>query len=157
MPASKIRIYISGMGIAINDKIGLNVLSAAYIEIKQTANAIPRIFAVVKSPSVGGNSGTLVIGHVQTDWFDLDLNSAAEMTLAKLVSKKNRTIDLEVKNMLLGSGKCDIKATLINDKGVGLQLFERFDIPCIGGQLSETKIRGDLRHIPGLIEIKKAG
>ncbi len=142
------KIIISGIGLAIaNTAIGVNAATMAYVSIRPNAGASPTTYGIASYLTADGNSGSLVVGYAQTEWFGIN-QAAFDALQPSALAGKGCEIDVEVKNTLLGTGKCDIALNLINKDGTGNKLIELFSIKSTGGQLSGTSVRGLIRLMP---------
>jgi len=142
------KITISGIGLAIaNTAIGINAATMAYVSIRSNNGATPTTYGIASYLTADGNSGSLVMGHAQTAWFNIS-QAAYDALQQSNLTGKGYEMDVEVKNTLLGQGKCDIALTLISKGGAGNKLIELFSINTTGGQISGTSVRGKILLIP---------
>jgi len=141
----KVRITISGLGAGIpKSPFGLNLVSGCYIETKPNdGNAPSRIYGVVDTMSVGGESSTLVFGHAQTSW--MTVAKASALQLLKYENFIGTLVDVEVKGTSFGSSKGDVSLKIIDDIGNAVSVIDKFSIAIDAYQLSSTKIRGKVR------------
>lgn len=141
------RIIITGMGLAVaRTAFGVNLVSAAYVSVRPVRGAKPATLGVFSMLTADGNSGSLVVGHAQTDWFKISKEAYIAL-LPQNVVGKSYLLDLEISNTLLESGRCDISATLIGSGYDGAEIINAYNVPTKGAQISGTSIRGAIRPV----------
>lgn len=144
----EMQITISGVGVALgNTGFGVNALTGAYIEIRRSKHFGPCKLALAKAGGLGSDTGSIVLGHVQTDWFQV--NEDLHPWLASLENLVGKTGQVEVTGALIAGGRVDIQFDVISDQGDIKSLRSKANIKSSGLQLSSTKVRGIIRRMPG--------
>ena len=141
----EVRITVSGIGAGIPAlSMGVNIISGCYIETKPNKGDAPtRLFAVVDTLSIGGESSTIFFGHAQTDWITVSL--PASINALKFENILGKLVDIEIKGTSFGSGKGDVSLKIMNDIGNTETIIDKMDIGMKAYQLSSTKIRGKIK------------
>lgn len=143
----EMRITISGAGFALGKTgFGVNALAGAYIETRPSSSFTPCLLALVKGPGIGSESGTVVFGHIQTEWFRV--STELHPWLAKRESLVGKTASIEVTGATVAGGRVDIEFDLISDEGDATSLLSKAHIRSSGFQISSTKVRGRIVQMP---------
>jgi len=144
---------MSSLGVGIpGTGFGVNIVSAAYIEIRGGKNSQIRLYGISDALSLGNNSSTLGAGHAQTAWMTVPSENYPLITVDNLLSSK---AEINFVGTLLGTGIIDVKFELINKAGASSTVLDlkSIKVPTPGAQISSTRVRGDI-HI---VKIMKAG
>lgn len=143
----EMRITISGLGLALGKTgFGANLVSGAYLETRPVSGAPSCIFGLTRGPSLGSSSGSVVFGHVQTEWFRVNVDVASAFRTNAVVGK---VADVEISGAIVSGGQVDVKVDLIDSDGNVEGLFAKANIRSSGVQVASTKVRGVLKRLPG--------
>lgn len=144
----EIKILASGVGAAIpKTSIGFNLFSGVYIQIRRASADKPQVFGIATGPEVGGNSGTLIAGHIETSWMKIDAGKHAWLcSRSSLVGKLG---EVELKGTLLFSGSVDVNFTIYDANNEAGFSLSRVKVESSGGQLADTKVRGVIKDMMG--------
>ena len=144
----EMKILASGVGAAIpKTSIGFNLFSGVYIQIRRASADKPQVFGIATGPEVGGNSGTLIAGHIETSWMKIDAGKHAWLcSRSSLVGKLG---EIELKGTLLFSGSVDVTFTLYDADNEASFSLSRVKVESSGGQLADTKVRGVIKDMMG--------
>lgn len=148
----EIRITISSLGAGLpGTGFGLNIISAAYVEVRASKNSNVRLFGVTDYLSLGNNSVTIGAGHAQTAWMKVNSANLSLLALSKMQSSR---AEINIVGTLLGTGTIDVKFELINKAGESSTVLDLkgVKVPTPGAQISSTKVRGEIK----LVNIHKA-
>ena len=142
----EMKVVISGIGAAIpKTGLGVNILSGSYIEFRNSKRIPNILMGLADAISIGNKSGTVVVGHVATDWFFVDPVKHNWVTNTNdLIGKK---AEIEVVGTLIVNGKVDLKFTVYDKNGNTNELISKVDIKSSGIQAANTKVRGVLKQI----------
>ncbi|WP_010324906.1 hypothetical protein [Marinobacterium stanieri] len=99
--------------------------------------------------SMGGDSSTFVYGSIKTDNLHINEDELKKLSISNVSGKK---MEIDISGTFLGSGRADVKLILIDDNGRYEKIIDRKDIKVSGGQVSGTRIRGDIRLIPNKLD-----
>ncbi len=70
----EMKVVIDGIGLAVpKTGFGINLFSGAYIKLRRAKGVPIVLMGLADGPSLGAKSGTVFVGHVETDWFLLIL------------------------------------------------------------------------------------
>lgn len=144
----EMKILASGVGAAIpKTSIGFNLFSVVYIQIRRASADKPQVFGIATGPEVGGNSGTLIAGHIETSWMKIDAGKHAWLcSRSSLVGKLG---EVELKGTLLFSGSVDVNFTIYDANNEASFSLSRVKVESSGGQLADTKVRGVIKDMMG--------
>lgn len=146
------KITILGAGLTVKSApIGLNAGTVALLAIRANKSAPNITYAVSSFFDVDKNNGSIVVGGVATDWIHISDESFRALQLGNL-SGEGYSLDIKIKGFLVGKGKADVEATLIDRHGAPTKAIDAYDIRCSGVQVSETAVRGQLKIMPGARE-----
>ncbi len=98
-----------------------------------------------KRPSLGSNSGSTVFGHVQTEWFRINDDSAELIQNNVVVGK---IADVNISGAIVVGGRVDVNVNLIDQNGSIDTLVAKANISSSGVQVASTKVRGVLKIMP---------
>ena len=142
----KMKVIIDGIGLSIpKTGLGLNIFSGSYISFRNSKKTPEILMGLADVISLGSKSGTVVVGHVETDWFIVDPVKHNWVTNTNnLVGKK---AEVEVVGTLLAKGNVDLKFTVYDKDGNVNELISKVDIKSSGLQVANTKVRGILKQI----------
>ncbi|WP_409523005.1 hypothetical protein [Nitrincola sp. MINF-07-Sa-05] len=142
----EMRITISGLGLALGKTgFGANLVSGAYLQTRSAKCGTVNTFGLTKGLSLGSSSGTVVFGHVQTEWFRIDENSAEFFDNDSSVGK---VADVNISGAIVAGGRVDVNVDLIDENGSIETLVTKANISSSGIQISSTKVRGILKKMP---------
>mgnify|MGYP000848359336 CR=1 FL=1 len=144
----EMKILASGVGAAIpKTSIGFNLFSGVYIQIRRSSAEKPQVFGIATGPEIGGNSGTLIAGHIETSWMKIDAGKHAWLcSRSSLVGKLG---EIELKGTLLFSGSVDVNFTIYDADNEASFSLSRVKVESSGGQLADTKVRGLIKDMMG--------
>jgi hypothetical protein len=138
----KIQLIGAGLGIP-KTKIGLSLGSGCWFGFRHTPKSPPIVYAVVEEPNIGENSGKLLIGYVQTNWFTLliDKNHVIP-NIDKLAGKiADLSLDMKLKH-------ADFTFKIISPAGDITHTITKADVAASGLLLSRYETRGELNKSP---------
>ena len=139
-------ITISGLGAGIpGTSFGVNIISGAYIEIRGSESSPSRVYGIVDTLSVGNDSSTIGLSHIQTDWMYINPKN---YPLFSLESLQDTAAEINISGTLIGSGDVDVKLEVINTHGEPTTLLDLKSIKSNSSfQIASTKIRGKLKFL----------
>ena len=142
----EMKVVISGIGAAIpKTGLGVNILSGSYIKFRNSKRIPNILMGLADAISIGNKSGTVVVGHVATDWFFVDPVKHNWVTNTNdLIGKK---AEIEVVGTLIVNGEVDLKFTVYDKNENTNELISKVDIKSSGLQAANTKVRGVLKQI----------
>ena len=142
----EMKVVISGIGAAIpKTGLGVNIFSGSYIEFRNSKRIPNILMGLADVISIGNKSGTVVVGHVATDWFFVDPVKHNWVTNTNdLIGKK---AEIEVVGTLIVNGEVDLKFTVYDKNENTNVLISKVDIKSSGLQAANTKVRGVLKQI----------
>ena len=142
----EMKLVIDGMGLAIpKTGFGVNITSGCYIQLRNSKGTPVILMGIADGPSLGAKSGTVFVGHVETDWFFIDPVRHNWVTnTADLIGKK---AEVEATGTLVAKGKVDLKFTVYDKNGNTKELMSKVDIKSTGAQIANTKVRGVLVQV----------
>ncbi len=142
----EMKVVISGIGAAIpKTGLGVNIFSGSYIEFRNSKRIPNILMGLADVISIGNKSGTVVVGHVATDWFFVDPVKHNWVTNTNdLIGKK---AEIEVVGTLIVNGEVDLKFTVYDKNENTNELISKVDIKSSGLQAANTKVRGVLKQI----------
>lgn len=142
----EMKVVISGVGAAIpNTGFGVNVISGSYIKLRNSKRMSTILMGLADAISMGNKSGTVIVGHVATDWFFVDPVVHNWVTNTNdLIGKK---AEIEVLGALIVNGTVDLRFTVYDKNGNTNVLISKVDIESSGIQAANTKVRGVLKQI----------
>ncbi len=142
----EMKVVIDGMGLAMpKTGFGLNIFSGSYIKLRDSNKNPQILMGLVDAMSLGSKSGTVVLGHVETNWFFVDPVKHNWVTNTNDLTGKKA--EIEVVGTLLAKGKIDLKFTVYDKGGDAKSLVSKVDIESSGIQVANTKVRGVLKQI----------
>lgn len=142
----EMRITISGLGVAFGKTgFGANLVSGAYLQTRSARGGPVCTLGLAKGPSLGSNSGSVVFGQVQTDWFRVTDDSAAFFQNSTAVGK---IADVSISGAIFVGGRVDINVDLIDENGSIDNIVAKANISSSGVQVASTKVRGILKIMP---------
>jgi len=142
----EMRITISGLGVALGKTgFGANLVSGAYLQTRPSKGTCISTFGLTKGPSLGSNSGSIVFGHVQTEWFRINDNSAQLFENGTVTGK---IADVKISGAIVTGGRVDVNIDLIDENGSIQSLIAKANISSSGVQIASTKVRGILKKMP---------
>lgn len=145
----EMRITISSLGLSIGKSgFGASAISGSYIEIRPSniASYCTTTYGIVKGPSLGSSSGTIVWGQVQTDWFQISNDHYS--LLSSRDALVGKTGDIQLIGTLAVGGNVDIELRIFDNEGNVTFSLDKVNTPSKGVQAASTKVRGTIRHIP---------
>lgn len=137
-------INIMGAGVALpKTGFGVNLATASYIGI--TNGYQVTLLGLSNVMSLGEKARTFVFGWIKTDPFFVCpiKHNWATNTIALI----GQTAEIELTGTLVIRGSVDLKFTVYDKHGNTNELMSKVNIKAIGGQVSETKVRGVLCRI----------
>lgn len=142
----EMKVIIDGMGIALpKTGFGVNLFSGSYISLRNNKGAPVLLLGLADALSLGSKSGTVIVGHVATQWFFVDPVKHNWVTnTIDLIGKK---AEVEVIGTLLAKGSVDFKFTVFDKEGNTKELVSKVDLESSGVQVANTKVRGVLKKI----------
>jgi hypothetical protein len=142
----EMKVVISGVGAAIpKTGFGVNFISGSYIGLRNSKKMSNILMGLADLISIGNKSGTVVVGHVATDWFFVDPVMHNWVTNTNgLIGKK---AEIEVIGTLIVNGNVDLKFTVFDKNGNTNELISKVDIESSGIQAANTKVRGVLKQL----------
>jgi hypothetical protein len=142
----EMKVVITGSGASIpKTDIGINLLTYAYIQLRFGMNDKPITLAVSDSLSFGAKSGTFILGFAKTEWFYVDTDKHKWLSdYLGLIGKK---VELDLAGTLIVNGTVDLKFTVYGKDREEKEMISKVDIESSGGQISGTKVRGNLLMI----------
>lgn len=145
----KAKIVITSVGVGGVKGLGVNVGSAAYIQLGERVAV--RNYGISDVLSLGEKSHTLAVGHVATTFFHL--SEDARDKLLDLDYLAGKSLEVEVKGTLALRGQVDVRLILIDAEGAAETLIERLGIPAFGAQLATTQVRGRIKLLSGRLHL----
>lgn len=144
----EMKILASGIGAALpKTSIGFSLFSGVYIQLRRSSNDQPQTFGIASGVEIGGNSGTLIAGHIETAWMEIDTTKHAWLcSRSSLVGKLG---EVELKGTLAFSGTVDVNFTIYDANNESTFSLSRIKVESKGGQLADTKIRGVIKDMMG--------
>lgn len=139
----EMKVIIDSLGLSVpKTGFGLNLFSGSYIEFRNSKKT-PKILMGLKDIiSLGSKSGTVVLGHIATEWFFVDpIKNSWVTNSGALIGKK---AEIEVIGSIIAKGKVDLKFTVYDKDGNTNELISKVDIKSSGFQVANTKVRGIL-------------
>lgn len=142
----EMKVIIDGMGLAIpKTGFGINLCSGSYIKLRNYKGGASILLGIADGPSLGARSGTVFVGHVETDWFFIDPVKHNWVTnTIDLVGKK---AEIEAIGTLMAKGRVDLKFTVYDKNGNAKELMSKVDLKSTGVEVANTKVRGVLVQI----------
>jgi hypothetical protein len=143
----EMRFLLMGLAAKIpHTRIGLNAVSGCFIHFRYTPKSDPIEYVIFSGPSVGEETGTLIVGYVKTDWVPL-MNDKSH-PLPNLNTLAGKKVEVSAEGMFAVSGHVDINFLVYNDTGDTISEIHKVDIKAHGAQFSSTTIRGQIRWVP---------
>lgn len=143
-------IYLDSVSIGIpKSGFGLNAFSGSYVQIKSSPDVIFNTYGIVDYMSMGGDSSTFIYGSIKTENLHINEDELKKLSISNVSGKK---MEIDISGTFLGSGRADVKLILIDNNGRYETIIDRKDIKVSGGQVSGTRIRGDIRLIPNKLD-----
>lgn len=144
----EIKVIASGIGASIPKlDVGFSLFSGVYILRRNTIAAKPYVLGIATGPKLGGNNGSLIVGHVNTSWMKVD--PSKHKWLFNMSSLLGKLAEVELSGTLIISGKIDVSIKIYDQNGESKFSVEKVDIESSGGQIADTKIRGTIIDMMG--------
>jgi len=147
----EVQIVISGLGLSIKPlNLGVNAISGAYLNFRYSSSSnVVYTIAITNTLSIGGKSGSLIYGQVQTEFFPvLPERHPWAKNIDTLKEIVGQNVELSVGGMLLGDGNVTVKLVSIDDNYNTNTLISKANVPAIGGQAATTMVKGIAKHFP---------
>ncbi len=112
----EMKIMAAGIGATIRGVVGANIFTGITMKFRHTREAKPHLRLGINSgPQLSQTVGTVVFAWVEIDWFFID--TKVNTGFASPRNLINKTVEIILSGMVLGSGKVDIKISKIDDSG----------------------------------------
>lgn len=136
-----VRITISGIGLTVPKLgVGVNLFSGCYIEVKASKNLPAKVFGIKDYLSLGGGSGSIIVGHARTSWMTvMDPKSIERLTTQNL---NDSSVEVEVKGTAFGHANGDVGLKVFDNIGNAITILDKYNVPMDAMQLASTSIRG---------------
>lgn len=139
-------VKLDGLAIGIpKTGLGLNAISASYIQVNSSPGQTLRTYGVAEVMSVGGDNSTILYGTIKTAPIKLNPD---EFQLFSIENVTGKTFDIQISGTVMFTGKADITISLIDADGRVEELISRKDIEVSGAQLAATNVRGRAKLMP---------
>lgn len=96
---------------------------------------------------MGGNSGTLIAGHIETAWMKID--AVKHGWLCNRTSLVGKHGEVELKGTLAFSGKVDVTFTVYDANNESNFSLSQIRVESTGGQIADTRVRGIIKDMMG--------
>lgn len=139
------RILMVVMGRSIpKTKIGIRMMNIGYLFFRNNhSDPNFKSLRITDLISFGKTSGTLLVGRIVTDWFDLDPQK--DNWVYNINALIGRNIEVELKGLQILRGEKDIKITVYDKYNQPKELFNICCIKAKGIQLSDINLRGRIQ------------
>lgn len=142
----EMKVVIDGIGVAVpKTGFGLNLFSGSYINFRNSKGVRPIMLGLADGISIGSKSGTVIVGHVETNWFFVD--PVKHNWVTNTISLIGKKAEVEMIGTLLAKGRVDFKFTIFDKEGNIKELVSKVDLKSTGVQVANTKVRGVLKKI----------
>lgn len=144
----EMKLIASGIGASVPKmSIGFSLFSGVYIMMRRKRLAKPYILGIASGAEIGGKSGTLIVGHIETSWMKID--SAKHNWLCNRRILVGKTAEISLKGTLILSGGVDVSITIYDENSESKYSLSKVGIKSSGGQLTSTTIRGTIKDMMG--------